>query len=214
MFKRFTQETAQPAQVEGERIELPNPVYDSDTSIEEALHKRRSVREYQQGGLILAEVAQLLWAVQGVTGPRGKRTAPSAGHLYPLETYLVSQKVAELPKGIYHYLPNEHALLRIADRDVQEGLTRSALEQDSLHQAAAVIILTAVYERTAWKYGERTARYVHMEVGCAAQNLALQAESLGLGTVFIGAFNDDEVKKILALPKDEHPLCLLPVGRK
>ena len=85
MFKRFTQEAAQPAQAEGEQIELPNPVYNSDTSIEEALHKRRSVREYLQEGLTLPEVSQLLWAVQGVTGPRGKRTAPSAGHLYPLE---------------------------------------------------------------------------------------------------------------------------------
>lgn len=214
MFKRFTQEAAQPAQAEGEQIELPNPVYNSDTSIEEALHKRRSVREYLQEGLTLPEVSQLLWAVQGVTGPRGKRTAPSAGHLYPLETYLVTQEVAELPKGIYHYLPNEHALVRIAEKDVQDELTRAGSEQDSLRQAAAVIILTAVYERTSWKYGERTARYVHMEVGCAAQNAALQVESLGLGTVFIGAFQDDEVKRILALPENEHPLCLLPVGRK
>ena len=214
MFTRFRREASKPARVEGERIELPDPVYDSDTSIEAALHKRRSLREYQPGELTLAEVGQLLWAAQGVTGAKGQRTAPSAGALYPLEVYLVSREVAELAAGIYHYLPSEHALLCIAEGDIQEELSWAALGQESLRQAAATIALTAMYERTAHKYGERAERYVHMEVGSAAQNVALQAESLGLGTVFIGAFRDDEVKKILALPVDEHPLCLLPVGRK
>jgi len=213
MFTRFRREAGRPARVEGERIELPDPVYDSDTSIEEALHKRRSVREYQQGALTLAEVGQLLWAAQGVTGSQGQRTAPSAGALYPLEVYLVSFEVANLAAGIYYYLPSEHALLRIAQGDIQEELSWAALEQESLRQAAAIIALTAVYERTARKYGERAERYVHMEVGSAAQNVYLQAESLGLGTVFIGAFNDNEVKKALALPENEEPLCLLPVGR-
>ena len=122
--------------------------------------------------------------------------------------------MTNLAAGIYHYLPSEHALQRIVEGNIQDELTWAALGQESLRQAAAIIALTAVYERTARKYGERAERYIHMEVGSAAQNVALQAESLGLGTVFIGAFRDDEVQKILALPVDEQPLCLLPVGRK
>jgi SagB-type dehydrogenase family enzyme len=214
MFTRFRREAPGSARVEGAHIELPDPVDDSDTSIEETLLKRRSLREYQPGELTLVEMGQLLWAAQGVTGSQGQRTAPSAGALYPLEVYLISREVAELAAGTYHYLPSEHALQRIVEGNIQDELTWAALGQESLRQAAAIIALTAVYERTARKYGERAKRYVHMEVGCAAQNVALQAESLGLGTVFIGAFRDDEVKKILALPVDEHPLCLLPVGRK
>ncbi|HLE53594.1 MAG TPA: SagB/ThcOx family dehydrogenase [Anaerolineales bacterium] len=214
MFTRFRREAPKPARMDGERIELPDPVSDSNTSIEEALHKRRSLREYQRGELTLAEVGQLLCAAQGVTGPQGQRTTPSAGALYPLEVYLVSWEVAELAVGIYHYLPSEHALLCRAKGDIQEELSSASLGQESLRQAAVIIVLTAVYERTAHKYGERAERYVHMEVGSVAQNVALQAESLGLGTVIIGAFRDDEVKKVLALPVDEHPLCLLPVGRK
>ena len=113
-----------------------------------------------------------------------------------------------------NYLPSEHSLLRIAEGDMQEEISWAALGQESLRQAEIIIILSAVYARTARKYGERAERYIHMEVGSAARNVALQVESLGLGTVFIGAFHDSEVKKALGLPEEEMPLCLLPVGRK
>ncbi len=111
-----------PEQVEIGRVKLPDPAYTSNTSIEEALLMRRSVRQYQPGMLSLAEIGQLLWAAQGITGPREKRTAPSAGHLYPLEIYLVCQDVEEISQGIYHYQPGEHIILRIADGDFRERL--------------------------------------------------------------------------------------------
>jgi len=175
-------------------------------SLEEALAQRRSVREYAARPLSWAELAQLLWATQGQTDPRGLRAAPSAGALYPLELYVV------LPDGWYRYRPAEHRLEQWGRDDRREALWTAGLRQDSLRQAPAVFVLTAVVERTQAKYGARAERYVYLEAGHAAQNLLLQATALGLGAVPIGAFYDDQVRAALGLPADQTPLYLIPVG--
>jgi SagB-type dehydrogenase family enzyme len=193
---------------------LPTPRHDSETSVEEALLERRSVRSYADEPPTLAEVSQLLWAAQGITNPSGGRTAPSAGALYPLEIYLLSGEVNDLPAGLYHYKPDDHSLTLVMGGDQRQALYEAALNQSAVKDATAVIVITAIYERTTVKYGERGIRYVHMEVGCVAQNIYLQAVSLDLGTVFIGAFHDDGVRQVLQLGADEHPLALMPVGRK
>lgn len=203
---------------EGERINLPTPQKSGGRSIEEVLAARRSVREYADMPLTprrpLADLSQLLWAAQGVTDePRGFRTAPSAGALYPLEVYVAVGEVTDLPAGVYRYLPAEHQLERIVEGDVRRDLSGAALNQSAVEDAAAVIAIAGVYERTTGKYGERGVRYVYMEAGHAAQNIYLQAASLGLGTVTIGAFHDDEVKRVLGMNEDERPFYLMPVGR-
>jgi len=194
-------------------IPLPNPVSTGVLSVESALHSRRSVRDFSPQSLTLAEVAQLLWAAQGITGPGGTRTAPSAGALYPLELYLVTGNVSALAKGVYRYQPLGHSLIRLADGDQRAALAAAALGQDWVNEAAAVIVVVAAHERTTRKYGQRGVRYVHMEAGHAAQNIHLQAVALNLGSVVVGAFDDDKVKKIVNLSGDEQPLCLLPIGR-
>jgi SagB-type dehydrogenase family enzyme len=193
-------------------IALPAPEFDGSTSVEQALLERRSVREYRDEPLSLPEIGQLLWAAQGITSPSGKRTAPSAGALYPLELYLVAGDVEGLQVGVYKYIPHDHALKEITTGDKRSDLTNAALKQESILKAPAVIVLSAVYERTRVKYGDRGDRYVHMEIGFAAQNIYLQAESLELGTVFIGAFYDESVKKILEIPEEEQPLGIMPLG--
>jgi SagB-type dehydrogenase family enzyme len=198
----------------GENIELPDPFLDSPTSIEQALSERRSVRDYSNAPLTLAEISQLLWAAQGITHPSGYRTAPSAGALYPLEVYLVAGNVEDLPAGVYLYDPEKHLLKLVSEGDIRSRLADAALGQEPVENAAAVIVIAAVYERTTGKYGDRGIRYVHMEVGSAAQNIYLQAVSLDLGTVFIGAFDDEEIKKVVGLQDQEQPLCIMPVGRK
>jgi SagB-type dehydrogenase family enzyme len=213
MFTRFQSSTSKPAGLMGDVIELPAPIHKSDTSVEQTLLQRRSVREYAQQPLTLAEVSQMLWAAQGVTDPEGKRTAPSAGALYPLEVYLLAGEVEGLSQGIYRYLPDEHSLIITVQADRRSALSQAALDQESVAQAPAVIVLSGVYERTTVKYGERGIRYVHMEVGSAAQNVYLQSAAMGLGTVFIGAFHDEEVKQVLSLSAEERPLCIMPVGR-
>lgn len=207
--------TTEPAPaLEADTIKLPGPRHTSGTSIEEALLKRRSFRDYQDGPLNQAEVSQLLWACQGITDRRGLRTAPSAGALYPLEIYLITGKASDLQVGIYQYRPRTHELARIAAGDTRNELSKAALGQQPVRNAAAVIVISAVYERTAVKYGERGIRYVHMEAGHAAQNVCLQAVALNLGTVVIGAFHDDEIKRVMKMAGREQPLLLIPVGRR
>jgi len=196
------------------RITLPEPRCDSDVSVEEALLKRRSVRNYADEALTLQEVSQLLWAAQGITDPSGKRTAPSAGALYPLEVYVVVGNVEDVAKGVYKYKPQQHELVRVLDGDQRETLSQAALDQPSVKQGAIDIVITAIYERTTGKYGDRGIRYVHMEAGHAAQNIYLQAVAMNLGMVVIGAFYDDQVKEALSLPENEEPLYIMPVGRK
>ena len=207
-----TGESVSPAG-ESASIALPEPVNDSDTSVEEALRERRSVRDYRREALTLKQVGQLLWSAQGVTAGDGRRTAPSAGALYPLEVYAVIGNVDGIAPGVYRYRPDSHTLVRVLDGDQRKDLSRAALNQTWVSQAAIDIVITAVYERTTGKYGERGIRYVHMEAGHAAQNVYLQAVSLKLGTVTIGAFDDDGVKRVLGLPVDEEPLYIMPVGR-
>jgi SagB-type dehydrogenase family enzyme len=174
---------------------------------------RRSVRDYTGEPLTRAELAQLLWAAQGTTGPGGLRTAPSAGALYPLEIYVVVGDVARLPSGTYKYDPDRHALEPVADGDRRPALSAAALGQPCVEAGAVVIAFAADYRITTAKYGSRGVRYVLMEAGHAAQNVYLQAAALGLGTVVVGAFDDREVHKILSMGSSEDPLCLMPVGR-
>lgn len=188
-------------------IELPSPAHSSEMTLEEALGSRRSVREYSDQPLTTAELGQLLWAAQGTTSERGFRTAPSAGALYPLEVYLITAE------GVFHYEPQDHQLRLMSQDDARPALYQAALQQEPVLRAPAVFILAAVYARTVKKYGEeRSARYVQMEAGHAAQNLLLEATALGLGAVPIGAFHDQEVQKALGLPADHQPLYLIPIG--
>ncbi len=195
-----------------DKIRLPKPKLESGMALERALHERRSVRDLKREALTLDEVAQLLWAAQGVTHDDGLRTTPSAGALYPLELYVVVGNVKNLSAGAYRYLPREHALTKVTEGDLRRELSRAALSQDFLEDAPATIVISAEYERTTEKYHERGRRYVHFEAGHASQNIYLQAASLGLGTVAVGAFDDAAVKQLLNA--DEEPLYLMPVGKK
>lgn len=196
-------------------IQLPDPQLSGNAPLEEAILHRRSTRSYTADSLSLQEIGQLLWAAQGITDAhRGLRAAPSAGALYPLEVYVVSTKVNELPVGLYHYNPKDHALGIISRENLNPALAKSALSQPTILQAPVVFIITGVYDRTTAKYGERGIRYVHLEAGHAAENICLEATGLKLGIVTAGAFRDNEVSETLNLPKDETPLYLLPVGRK
>jgi SagB-type dehydrogenase family enzyme len=192
---------------------LPAPRHDSAISIEKALLSRRSLREFVPEPLELWQISQLAWAAQGVTGPDGHRTAPSAGALYPLELYVAAGNVNGLPPGVYKYDLREHQLSPWIQGDKRRELSDAALSQSSIVEAAVVFAVAAVYKRTTAKYGERGIRYVHMEAGHAAQNLLLQAAALGLGSVLVGAFSDERVRQVLMLNGIESPLYLIPVGK-
>ena len=152
------------------------------------------------------------WAAQGITADGNLRTAPSAGALYPLELYVVAGHVEGLPSGVYHYQPHGHRLVPVVSGDKRHELASAAVKQMWIATAPAVVVFGAVHARTAAKYGSRASRYVHIEVGHAAENLFLQAQDLDLATADIGAFDDQEVARVLRLPGDVAPLLLMPVG--
>lgn len=186
---------------------LPEPSKEGPLSLEGAFLQRRSVREFSPVQLSTNEISQLLWAAQGITDSRGFRTAPSAGALYPLELYVV------LEQGVFHYDPHAHNLTTVSVGDLRSDLYSVSLRQDAILNAPMILVITAVFSRTEAKYGRaRSPRYVHMEAGHAAQNTLLQAVSLGLEAVPIGAFEDIRVQEVLGLSADHEPLYLIPIG--
>lgn len=214
LYYRWFSTSTQDKIIEGELIDLPDPRFESEVSLEEAILRRRSTREFSNKPVTIEEVSQLLWAAQGITSERGYRAAPSAGALYPLEVYVVVGYVDDLSLGVYWYRPSEHALVKVTGGDVVRGLTEAALMQQSVREAAVNLVITAVYSGTTQKYGDRGVRYVHLEAGHTAQNICLQATALDLGAVTVGSFSDDGVRWTLKLPEEEQPLYIIPVGRK
>ncbi|TVP69631.1 MAG: SagB/ThcOx family dehydrogenase [Nitriliruptor sp.] len=185
---------------------LPDPMPTEPGSLEEAIAERRSVRELVDRPLSDAQIGQLLWSAQGITGSRGRRAAPSAGATYPLEVYVATAE------GVARYEIADHALSDHLDDDRRSALAAAAFGQEWIADAGAVVVLTGVVERTAGRYDDRAERYVLLEAGHAAQNVLLQATALDLVGVPVGAFDDDDVRQVLALPTEEQPLYLLPIG--
>jgi len=189
-------------------ITLPPVDSRGATFLEEILRKRESWRRFSQEPLTNEEVARVMWAAQGVTRTWGGRTAPSAGALFPLEVYVV------LEGGVHHYLPRNHQLLRLSGEDVREALCSAALSQAFIRDAPATVVIAVVFERVTVKYGSRGERYAMIEAGHAAQNILLQATSMGLDSVPVGAFHDERVRQVLDLPDDHRPVYLVTVGHR
>ena len=186
---------------------LPEPSLTGSVSIEETLAARRSVRRYADRPLTVEHLGQLLWAAQGITHEgRGLRTAPSAGALYPLEIYVFTGD------GVHHYSPRDHTLTLTKAGDQRAELAKAALGQRCVRENGVVILVAAEYARTTGRYGDRAKRYVDLEVGCVCQNVLLQATALGIVGVPVGAYSDADVKRIAALPDEQTPLLLIPLG--
>jgi SagB-type dehydrogenase family enzyme len=200
-----------------EVIKLPQRASKKSIDLIETLKIRRSVRSYSPEPLTLADLSLLLWASTGAQREeRGFtfRTAPSAGALYPIETYLVANNVNELEKDLYHYDLEGHALEKLERGDFTKNIGQAALEQKICMEASVVFVWTAIFERSKWKYAQRAYRYIYLEAGHMAQNLALAATSIGAGSCQIGAFFDDEVNRILGVDGEyESAIYLSVVGK-
>jgi len=199
-----------------EIIDLPKPTH-RGMSVEEALMKRRSIRSYSEDSLSLWELSMLLFAAQGITGESGERklrTAPSAGATYPIEVYALINRVEGIKEGIYQYIPEEHKLKVLKPGYFGSDLRNACLGQSMPQEAPLSIILTSVAKRTTRVYGEeRGMRYIYMEAGHICQNICLEATSLGLGSVPVGAFYDDMVTKLLGVDKDrESAIYVVCIG--
>jgi SagB-type dehydrogenase family enzyme len=198
------------------RIDLPD-FGDVDTgSVLDALKKRKSVRLYSGKPVSPETLSFLLWAAGGIQRvERGMafRTAPSAGALYPIETYLVIQAVADIAPGIYHYAVKDHGLEELKPGQYGHEITQAALGQKMCLNAAVVFVWTAIFQRSKWKYEQRGYRYIYLDAGHIAENLALAATSIGLGTCQIGALFDDEVNSVVGVDgTDESVIYMSVVG--
>jgi SagB-type dehydrogenase family enzyme len=195
-------------------IKLPSPNPQGKVSAEEAISKRRSVRRFRAQPLSLAQLSQLLWSAQGITGTGGRRAVPSAGATYPLEIFVVigAHGIESLAAGIYHYQVDNHSLSLHLSGDLRQKLADAALGQSVIANCPVVIVVCALHPRTAYRYGRRGERYVYMEVGHVGQNVSLQAVALGLAAVMVGAFEDEEVRKVLKIEEQIKPLYIIPVG--
>lgn len=196
-------------------IPLPEPDRIGTISIEQTLNQRRSVREYSNEPLTINDISQLVWAAQGINDSRtGFRTAPSAGATFPIEIYMLVTNVEKIIDGVYRYDNKKHSLKKYIDGDLREELYRVSLRQQSILNAQVVMVITGIIARTEQRYGQRALRYVYMEAGHVAQNVYLQCVALNIGTVVIGAFQDNGVTDALQLPDGEHPLYIMPLGKK
>ncbi len=207
----------QPAQYktypEAPRIPLPTP-HPMTMRLDEALERRRSIRDYVNRPIPLEHLSALLHAAQGITEPTyPKRAAPSAGALYPIEVYAVVHNVQGLEPGIYHYAVREHALERIAEGNKRREIAVACLDQEHAATAGVVFVLTAIFQRERWKYQGRAYRYILQETGHIGENIYLAATALGLGCCAIGAFYDDALNRMLGVDGvEEAALYVLTVG--
>ena len=183
-------------------------------SFDDVVRKRRSIRSFSLKYVNKEQLGCLLWASTGVQRKQGGyefRTVPSAGALYPIETYLVVNNVEDLARGVYHYSVKEHLLEELKLGDFREEVTLAALGQRMCMEAAVVFIWTAVFFRSKWKYKQRAYRYIYLDAGHIAQNLALSATSIGLGSCQIGALYDDELNQILNVDGQEESAIYMSV---
>lgn len=196
---------------------LPTPQISTNVSVENAIQNRHSIRQYTNESLSLQDVSQLLWASQGITDTTRKfRAAPSAGHTYPLEVYIMVGKggVNGIDEGLYHYDPQNHRLEKILNRDLRADFSKAAHGQQWVNDAPVNIIITGVYSKMINKYKDEklSTRFVDMEAGHVGENIYLEVEARNLATVAIGSFYEDQVIELLRLPANETPLYIYPVG--
>jgi SagB-type dehydrogenase family enzyme len=199
--------------MEQEIIKLSYPDLKSNLTFQEVLVNRRSRRRFKDKSLSEKIISMLLYSTYGITDKvNDLRASPSAGATYPADIYLVAGKVEGIKSGIYLYLYKNHSLKLVKPGDFRQDLAQAALSQEFIAQAPASIVIAVEYQRTTYRYGKRGIMYVHIEVGHIAENLYLQAESLGIGTVGVGAFYEKEVSNILSLSQGITPCYILPFG--
>jgi len=204
-YKHYSQAT---------RLSLPPPQLEGGISLWNTLKSRQSVRSFKNQTLSLQNLSQILWATQGVTREihgHAFRAAPSAGALYPVETYLSLYNTENIEPGIYHYAVKSHELEQIKTGDFRMEAARAALDQDMAYAANAVFIWTAVFPRAKWKYKQRAYRYVYLDAGHIAENLALAAVALGLGSCQIAALYDEEVNALLEIDGENESVLYMSV---
>ena len=197
------------------KITLPKTQNKGEISVEAAIANRRSRRKFSANPLSIETASQILWSAGGQTGKKAVyRSAPSAGACHPLTILALTgnDTVEGISAGLYKYIAGPHELELLQEGDIRTQLAEACLGQKFVASVPLVIVMYAEYEKASARYGERGIRYSHIDTGHAGQNIYLQAEALGLGTVAVGAFDDEKVASVLQLSESQSPLYVMPVG--
>ena len=195
-------------------IQLPDPHQEKGEPLWTVIRKRRSCRTFTGRPISLGQLSQLLWATQGITQTDLDypfRASPSAGALYPIETYLAVNHVEDLPPGVYHFYCPSHLLEVLAQGSFEKEFAQAALGQQMIVKASVLFVWTAIVERSKWKYGERGYRYIYLDGGHIGQNLYLAATALGLGCCTVGALYDDEINRLIGVDGMEETIVYMGV---
>ncbi len=199
-----------------EKFELEKPDRTGGDPLYSLLQQRRSERNFKETTISKRKLSQVLWAAQGITLSTDYhqfRTAPSAGGLFPIETYCVINNVKDLNPGVYHYQVPIHALVLLKEGSFGLDLARAALGQKMLRDASFNLVWSAMIDRSKWKYEQRAYRYIYLDAGHIAQNTALAAVSCGLGSCQVGAFFDHEIDEIIGVDgENEFAIYMSAVG--
>ncbi|HUU41025.1 MAG TPA: SagB/ThcOx family dehydrogenase [Desulfatiglandales bacterium] len=198
-------------------MRLTEPILDGKVSLERAIHRRRTTRSFSNNIISFEQLSQLLWAAQGITGARGfKRTAPSAGALYPMDIYGAVGEgcIEKLASGVYHYEPAHHSISLVKGGDIRRDIAIASARQMWISDAPLTLIITAEYSRIMVKYGKRGVRYAMIEAGHIGQNIFLQSQAIGLEAGIVGAFEDNKVIQVMGIKKPHEPLLIMPIGHK
>ena len=201
---------------DAKKIELPDFNFDFNKDFFQILKKRKSIRSYSKKELELEKLSFLLWSSTGILRNEHGfefRTAPSAGALYPIETYIIINNVQDVAHGIYHYNIENHNLELLKEGDFRREAALAALHQYFLTEASVIFVWSAIFNRSKWKYKERAYRYIFLDAGHIAQNLALASIYVDLGSCQVGAFFDDEMNQLIGLDGvNESVIYLSTVG--
>jgi SagB-type dehydrogenase family enzyme len=203
-------------------IDLPSPeeIHLGNADLRKIMEQRVTLRKYSAAGLTLDELAYLLWLTQGVKRvterPVTYRIVPSAGSRHAFETFILVNRVDGLEPGLYRYAAIEHKLLPVKfDPTLADKMFAATYNQPHVPASAATFLWTAVVERIAWRYVERSYRYMHLDAGHVCQNLYLAAESIDCGVCAIAAFDDEMINDLLELDGDEmFVIYMASVGKK
>ncbi|MDJ0704876.1 MAG: SagB/ThcOx family dehydrogenase [Leptolyngbyaceae cyanobacterium MO_188.B28] len=201
-------------------MDLTNPYLDGDTSLEKAISKRRTIRNFTTNAISSEELSQLIWAAQGMTGANGERTTPSAGAVYPLTLYVVVGNVSGVSTGLYRYKSKEHKIAKVSNEDLRAQLYKFAIDdQPWILEAATIFVVVSDFALIRSHFqsqppvGLRGYRYAYIETGALAENVSLQAVSLNLGVVLVGGFDDQAISQTMDLPTDLGPTAMLCIGK-
>lgn len=185
------------------------------------INNRESRRKYTNETLTLEELSFLLWCTQGVKelvrqGLLTKRTVPSGGGMHPFETYLLINRVENIPPGLYRYIALEHKLLPMQTNDssLAEKIGEISNGQTFVGKGAVVFIWSVRPYRTEWRYADDSLKDILMSVGHICQNLYLACEAINAGTCAIVAYQQDQLDQFIGVDgNDEIALYIAPVGK-